>query len=359
MHRRLDYRTVTLREDGRAIRIIDQTRLPQQVVFCDLETQEQIRHAIYTLQVRGAPAIGVTAAYGLALAAGEIDARDHDGFMGQLADKKAYLAAARPTAVNLFWALDEMEAFAAGLCYRDPKQMAADMLQRAREVEAQDVRVCRRIGENGLALLQDGWGILTHCNAGQLAAVLYGTALAPVYAGAERGYTFHMYCDETRPLLQGARLTAFEMRAAGIDTTLLCDNMAATAMARGDIQAVLVGADRIAANGDTANKIGTLGVAILAQYYGIPFYVCAPLSTFDPCCESGADITIEQRPGTEISEMWYKQSMAPAGVKFYNPAFDVTPAALITGIVSEYGVARAPYTHSIPALFAARKRQPV
>ena len=209
------------------------------------------------------------------------------------------------------------------------------------------IRVCRRIGENGLALVKPGDGILTHCNAGQLATIKYGTATAPIYLGQERGYGFRVYADETRPLLQGARLTAYELHSAGVDVTLLCDNMSASVMAKGLVNAVFVGCDRVAANGDTANKIGTSVVAAVAKHYGVPLYVCAPTSTIDLETPTGAQIRIEERPGEEVTQMWYREPMAPEGIKVYNPAFDVTDHDLIEGIVTEYGVARAPYTESL------------
>ncbi len=218
-------------------------------------------------------------------------------------------------------------------------------------IRTEDEEVCRRIGENGLALLQPGWGLLTHCNAGALATSRYGTATAPIYLGAQKGYSFRVFADETRPLLQGARLTAWELQTAGIDVTVICDNMASTVMSRGWVQAVLVGCDRVAANGDAANKIGTSGVAILAKHYGIPVYVHAPLSSIDLACASGREIPIEERAQEEIAEMWYARRMTPPGVKAYNPAFDVTDNRLITAIVTEKGVIRPPYAESIRALF--------
>ena len=221
----------------------------------------------------------------------------------------------------------------------------------AKAIRDEDIQGCRRIGEYGLTLIGDGWGILTHCNAGQLATTRYGTALAPIHLGRERGMHFKVFTDETRPLLQGARLSACELVADGVDTTLICDNMASSVMKRGWVQAVFVGCDRVAANGDTANKIGTSGVAILAKHYGIPFYVLGPTSTIDMACPDGSAIRIEERPGREVTEMWYEKPMALPGVKCYNPAFDVTDHTLIAGIVTEKGICRAPYTESLKALF--------
>jgi methylthioribose-1-phosphate isomerase len=219
------------------------------------------------------------------------------------------------------------------------------------EIREEDIRVSRAIGEYGLSLLKDGDGIETHCNAGQLAVVKYGTALAPVHLGREKGMNFRVYTDETRPLLQGARLSAFELVADGVDTTVICDNMASSVMKRGWINICFVGCDRVASNGDAANKIGTSGLAIIAKHYGVPFYVCAPTSTIDMSLQSGDEIPIEERPDAEVTEMWYKERMAPEGVKVYNPAFDVTEAGLITGIITEFGIARPPYTESLKAIF--------
>ena len=249
----------------------------------------------------------------------------------------------RPTAVNLSWALNRMERVVTENADCPVPLIVSLLKKEAEEIRDEDIRVCRKIGEYGLTLVKKGDGILTHCNAGQLATVRYGTATAPIYLGQERGYGFHVYADETRPLLQGARLTAYELLSSGVDVTLICDNMASTVMKNGWVNAVFVGCDRVAANGDTANKIGTSGVAILAAHYGIPFYVCAPTSTIDLSTPTGADIRIEERKPEEVSEMWYRERMAPEGVKIFNPAFDVTDHSLITGIVTEYGVLRAPY----------------
>ena len=343
--------TVALDERENALVIIDQTLLPGEVKMLSLKRQEDIREAIYMLRVRGAPAIGVAAAIGLYLAALEITTEDSDEFFSRLAAAKAYLAAARPTAVNLFWALDRMERAALASRGKPVGEIKAVLHDKAVRIREEDVETCRKIGENGLTLLRDGCGVLTHCNAGQLATVRYGTALAPIHLGRERGWNFRVFCDETRPLLQGARLSAYELLADGVDTTVICDNLASQVMKNGWVDAVLVGADRIAANGDACNKIGTSGVAILAKHYGIPFYVLAPLSTIDRTLETGAQIPIEERRGEEITEMWYARRMAPDGVKTYNPAFDVTDASLITGIVTEKGVLRPDYKKSIEEAF--------
>ena len=343
--------TVALDEKENALVIIDQTLLPGEVKMLSLRRQEDIREAIYMLRVRGAPAIGVAAAIGLYLAALEIDTDPADEFFGRLAAAKAYLAAARPTAVNLFWALDRMERAALACREKPIGEIKARLHDEAVRIREEDIETCRKIGENGLTLLRNGCGVLTHCNAGQLATTRYGTALAPIHLGRERGWNFRVFCDETRPLLQGARLSAYELMADGVDTTVICDTMASQVMKNGWVDAVLVGADRIAANGDACNKIGTSGVAILARHYGVPFYVLAPLSTIDRTLATGAEIPIEERRGAEITEMWYARPMAPSGVKTYNPAFDVTDASLITGIVTEKGVLRPDYRKSIEEAF--------
>jgi len=341
---------VRLDDENGVLVILDQTRLPNDLVFLRLRTQEEIWEAIYQLRVRGAPAIGIAAAYGAYLAIRDSRAMDHSGILAEFLEAKAYLATARPTAVNLFWALDRMETRLRSLSGSAPEQVKSALRQEAEAIRDEDEETCRNIGEHSLALLGRGWGLLTHCNAGALATARYGTALAPVYLGAERGYDFRVFADETRPLLQGARLTAWELTQAGIDVTLICDNMASIVMKQGWIQAVLVGCDRVAANGDSANKIGTSGVAILAAHYGIPFYIHAPLSTIDFGSATGGDIRIEQRPPEEVTEKWYSKRMAPEKVKVYNPAFDVTDAGLITAIVTEKGVAYPPYESSLRRL---------
>ena len=361
----LDYETVALADEKDAIEIIDQTLLPGKIETILLKTGEEIWNAIYLLQVRGAPAIGVTAAFGLYLLMKHSDAQSYDDFLKELNEKSEYLNSSRPTAVNLSWALNRMtekvKAVAlandfisenAGSDRKFDSTVLIDAMKiEAQLIKAEDIDVCRRIGEFGLTLIHDGFGLLTHCNAGQLATCKYGTATAPMYLAHEKGMNIRVYCDETRPLLQGARLTAFELQSAGIDTTLLCDNMSASLMKTGKINAVFVGCDRVAANGDAANKIGTSVVATVAKHYGIPFYVCAPTSTIDINTPTGNDINIEQRKSEEVTEMWYKERMAPEGVKVYNPAFDVTDHELITGIITEYGILSAPYDISIKKLF--------
>ncbi|MEG0978489.1 MAG: S-methyl-5-thioribose-1-phosphate isomerase [Oscillospiraceae bacterium] len=355
----MNYETVSLSQDNSALVIIDQTQLPYNIELLNLTTQKQVWDAIYLLQVRGAPAIGVAAAYGIYLGAREIEADNYADFYAQFKEKKDYLASARPTAVNLFWALDRMERIVTKNSNRTVPEIKQLLLDEANEMKAEDIRVCSSIGDYGVELIKDGYGILTHCNAGQLATVKYGTAIAPIYKGVEKGYKLKVFTDETRPLLQGARLSAFELHSSGVDTTVICDNMASIVMKNGWVQIVFVGADRIAANGDAANKIGTSGVAILAKFYGIPFYVCAPLSTFDLNCKTGEDIHIEERPAEEVTEMWYKERMAPEGVKVYNPAFDVTDHNNITGIITEYGIATAPFEESIKEMFRRKDEKKV
>jgi len=347
----LNFETVELDDQKNALVIIDQTLLPNKVVYLSLKTMAEIWQAIYDLQVRGAPAIGIAAAYGLYLGIKQSSAKDFDAFFTEFSKVKKYLASSRPTAVNLFWALDRMEACLMKNTSASVEKIKTALLQEAHDIKAEDIHTCRAIGEYGLSLLKPGMGLLTHCNAGQLATAKYGTATAPMYLGQEQGYNFKVFVDETRPLLQGARLTAYELNRAGIDATLICDNMAATVMSNGWVNAVFVGCDRVAANGDTANKIGTSGVAILAHYYGIPFYVCAPTSTIDMNCQTGRDIHIEQRPAEEITEKWYAQRMAPQGIKVSNPAFDVTENANITAIITEYGIAQPPFTTSLKDIF--------
>lgn len=346
----MDYDTVSLDDAGNAVVIIDQTLLPGRTELIRLKTAEEIWNAIYLLQVRGAPAIGVCAAFGIYLLAKSCKEENYDRFLAEFRKNKEYLDSSRPTAVNLSWALNRMERVVTEHAGSPTAEIVALLKKEAEEIRDEDIRVCRRIGEYGLTLLKHGDGILTHCNAGQLATVRYGTATAPIYLGQERGYDLRVFADETRPLLQGARLTAYELLSSGVDVTLICDNMASAVMKNGWVNAVFVGCDRVAANGDTANKIGTSGVAILAAHYGIPFYVCAPTSTIDLSTPTGADIRIEERKPEEVSEMWYRERMAPEGVKVFNPAFDVTDNSLITGIVTEYGVLRAPYEEAFRKL---------
>ena len=310
--------------------LLDQTLLPNEEKYITPKTKEDYYFAIKTLQVRGAPAIGIFAAYAMALL-------DEDK-----EELKKYLDSARPTAVNLSWATARMlKAYYYGKC----------LIDEAIAIHNEDKEMCRKISEYGLSLLSDGDGILTHCNAGALATSRYGTGLGPLLLGKEKGYSFKVYTDETRPLLQGARLTSYELEKAGVDVTLICDNMASIVMKQGKINAVLVGADRIAANGDTANKIGTSGAAILAKYYNIPFYVLAPYSTIDFSCKSGKDIIIEERNGEEIKNMFFEKPTALPETKCFNPAFDVTDNELISAIITEKGIIRKPFKEELRKLY--------
>ena len=332
----------TVALEGEELVIIDQTELPRRLKLLHLSERYEIFEAIKSLRVRGAPAIGVAAAIGLYIAAHRKLTHEPDitssAMLGHIAEERDYLASSRPTAVNLFWALDRMYARAASLADESPREITAGMRAEAIRIRDEDIASCRRIAENGLSLLKPGNGILTHCNAGQLAAVRYGTALAPIHLGAERGYDFRVYTDETRPLLQGMRLSAFELSEAGINTTVICDNMVGSVMKQGLIDAVIVGADRIAANGDTANKIGTSVVAILAKYYGIPFYVAAPRSTFDPNAATGDDIPVELRDADEIGGLYFREDLMPEHAKAYNPAFDITDHSLVTAFITDEGI---------------------
>ncbi|MBR2789589.1 MAG: S-methyl-5-thioribose-1-phosphate isomerase [Eggerthellaceae bacterium] len=353
--------SVHLSADGRAVVILDQTQLPNREVYRELTELADMVAALKRLEVRGAPAIGIFAGYCMAVLALHAKAADAAELCRQLEADGAVLAAARPTAVNLSWAVRRMLDAANGALTCENAAGRADevrsadavreaLLREAVAIHDEDIASCTAIAKAGLSLLTPGSGILTHCNAGPLATSKYGTALGPILLGAEQGVPFHVFADETRPLLQGARLTAWELQRAGVDVTLICDNMAASLMATGRVQAVLVGADRIAANGDVANKIGTLGVAVLAKHFGVPFYVCAPTSTFDLTCATGADIRIEGRDPEEIRSLWYAEPMAPAGVVRENPAFDVTPAELISAIVTERGILQPPFANLPDAL---------
>lgn len=343
--------SVKLDDENSALILLDQTLLPNETVFLNLKEMKDIWDAIYELKVRGAPAIGIAAGYGVYLGTKQSNAETFEELYEDFKKVKEYLASSRPTAVNLFWALNRMEKRFLAEEGKTPSEVKTALKEEAELIRAEDEQICESIGKYALSLLEPGWGILTHCNAGTIATAKYGTALAPIYLGQEQGYDFKVFADETRPLLQGSRLTAWELQQAGVDVTLICDNMASIVMKEGKIQAVLVGCDRVAENGDTANKIGTSGVAILAKHYNIPFYVCAPLSTVDLECKTGDDIHIELRPSEEITTKWYEKPMAPKDVQIYNPSFDVTDHSLITGIITEKGIAYAPYTESLPGMF--------
>lgn len=353
----LSYETVALDDENSALVIIDQTKLPGKTEILNLHTGEEIWNAIYLLQVRGAPAIGVAAAMGIYLLAKKMPTDSFSSFYEEFKKQKDYLNSSRPTAVNLSWALNRMEQKVLSLKELPVAEIVGELKKEAELMKEEDIAVCKQIGENGLTLVNPGDGILTHCNAGQLATCKYGTATAPIYLGQERGYHFRVFADETRPLLQGARLTAYELQSAGVDVTLICDNMSATVMKKGWVNAVFVGCDRVAANGDTANKIGTSVVATVAKRYGVPVYICAPTSTIDLNTPTGDDIVIEERPAHEVTDMWYKEPMGPKGVKVFNPAFDVTDHELIAGIITENGIAYEPYTESLPKMVSRRNQK--
>ncbi|QQK07218.1 S-methyl-5-thioribose-1-phosphate isomerase [Miniphocaeibacter halophilus] len=338
---------VNLNENKSAVVILDQTKIPNEEIYLELKTAKEMYDAIFELKVRGAPAIGICAAYSIYILAKNINADDYNEFLSVFKENKEYLNSSRPTAVNLSWALERMEKVVISNKGKSIDDIV-DLLEReAIEIQEEDIEMCRKISELGLSLLEKEDGILTHCNAGPMATSLYGTALGPILLGQEKGYNFRVFADETRPLLQGARLTSYELDKADVDVTLICDNMASIVMKNGWINACLVGCDRIAANGDVANKIGTSGVAILAKYYNIPFYVLGPTSTLDMGCKTGNDIKIELRDGNEIKEKFYKKPMAPKRVNTYNPAFDVTDNSLITAIITEKGICRPPFKESL------------
>lgn len=335
---------------GGHVRIIDQTLLPLETRFVECEDVETLWDAIKRLRVRGAPAIGIAGAMGVVLGVRRSAAGSGEELAAEVQKCADYLATSRPTAVNLFWALERMRRVARELAGRPPEQMKERLLAEAIAVLEEDKAVCRRIGRNGAELIRDGDTVLTHCNAGGLATADYGTALAVIFAAHEAGKRVSVFADETRPLLQGARLTTWELMRAGIDVTLICDNMAGLVMSQGKVDLVIVGADRIAANGDAANKIGTYSVAVLAREHGVPFYMAAPSSTFDLDLESGDRIPIEERDGEEIT-CGFGRRTAPEGVKTYSPAFDVTPARYIAGIVTEHGIIRSPTAKAIAEHF--------
>ncbi len=347
---------VRLSEDGKSVVIMDQTWLPNETVYLTLHKAEELYDAIYQLRVRGAPAIGIFAAYALYVLSLQSKETTFDAFYQEFARNRDYLNTSRPTAVNLSAMLFRMDKVA--LTHRGegvPAVLSA-LKQEAISIQQEDITMCRNISAYGLTLIKDGDGILTHCNAGPLATSLYGTGLGTLFLAKEKGYHCKVYVDETRPLLQGARLTAYELYNAGIDCTLICDNMASLVMGQGKIQACFVGCDRVARNGDTANKIGTSGVAVLAKHYGIPFYVFCPSSTIDFSIESGDQIIIEERKPGEIKEMFFQKPVALPEIQCYNPAFDVTPHDLITAIITEQGICRAPYTESFQAVFEEKMK---
>lgn len=337
--------------DG-TLELIDQRLLPGKLIYIKCNETKEVFDAIRDLAVRGAPAIGVTAAYGAVIAA-----RNGQDPLKSLIEGCDYLAKARPTAVNLFWALDRMKHFGQTLAERNPsrEKFLQVLLSEAKAIHEEDIAMCRSIGDYGAALIHEGDGVLTHCNAGSLATSFFGTALAVIYAAQNQGKRFLVYADETRPVLQGARLTQWELSQAGVDVTLLCDNMAGYAMAQGKITKIITGADRIAANGDTANKIGTYSVAVLAKHHKIPFYVAAPISTFDFSIPDGRHIPIEERQADEVRQFGCALTSLP-DAKVWNPAFDVTPAELIAGIITDRGIIDRPNTESIHQFFSNRPK---
>ena len=335
---------------GGELFLLDQTQLPLATVMEKQETVEQVWESIQLLKVRGAPAIGVAGAYGLCVAMRNSTDKPLGDFIEEMDRQAAYLDSSRPTAVNLGWGLRRMVKMAKATNVQNSAELYKALVTEAVAIHEEDKLLCRGMGKNGAPLIREGMGILTHCNAGSLATSELGTATAPMYVAHDKGIKFRVYADETRPLLQGARLTSWELQKSGIDVTLITDNMAAHIMSQGLIDMVIVGTDRVAANGDVANKIGTMGVAILAKHFGIPFYVACPSSTIDFDTPNGSGIPIEEREAHEVTEFGARRT-APEGVKVRNPAFDVTPNELVTGLITEKKIVRAPFTENLKALF--------
>ncbi len=335
--------------DGKLL-LLDQTQLPESVVVEEQHTVEQVWDSIKQLKVRGAPAIGVAGAYGLVVAMRPFRSAGRDQFLQELHRAAAYLDSSRPTAVNLSWALKRVVTAVESAPEADGASLFEVVQRIAEEIHHEDIELCRRIGEVGAPLITSGMGILTHCNAGRLATSEYGTATAPMYLAHQQGVAFSVYSDESRPLLQGSRLTAWELQQAGIDVYTITDNMAAYVMGQGLIDMVIVGTDRVAANGDVANKIGTMGVAVLARHFGIPFYVASPFSTIDLNTATGAEIVIEERDEAEVTHFGLRRT-APEGIKVRNPAFDVTPHELVTGFITDRGLVEPPYGENLRRMF--------
>lgn len=336
----------TIRWNAGALYLLDQTKLPLEVIEEKQESVEQVWESIKQLKVRGAPAIGVAGAYGLLVALRGKTVINIIDFMQEVENKVAYLDSARPTAVNLKWALNRMLKIAKTFSGNDSKELYKQLEEEAIRIHEEDVQLCLKMGVNGVSLIKEGMGILTHCNAGALATTGIGTATSPMYLAHQNGVQFRVYANETRPLLQGARLTSWELNKSGLDVTLLTDNMAAHIMSQGLIDLVITGTDRVAANGDVANKIGTHGIAILAKHFGIPFYVACPYSTIDMNTAEGKDIVIEERAPEEITHFALRRT-APEEIKVRNPAFDVTPNELVTGLITEKGIIRAPFSENL------------
>ncbi|MFH0763044.1 MAG: S-methyl-5-thioribose-1-phosphate isomerase [Candidatus Omnitrophota bacterium] len=333
------------------VKLIDQTKLPGKLEYLQTDSLKELWQAIKVLKVRGAPALGAAAALGVYLGIKDSRAKNFAQFSRELDRVVKYLASSRPTARNLFWGLERLRGAAVKNKDKPVAQIKKLLLREAEEIIQEDRRACRQMGRYGAKLFKDGDNVLTVCNAGILATIDYGTALGVIYRAKEEGKRLKVYACETRPLLQGARLSSWELKKSGIDVTLICDNMAGTLMKQGRIDRVIAGADRIAANGDTANKIGTYNLAVLSRYHEIPFYISAPCSTFDLSIRDGRGIPIEERSSKEVTELFFKRPIAPEGVKVYNPAFDVTPAGLISAIITERGVIKPPYLKNINALF--------
>lgn len=340
----------TLRWEDNTLYLIDQTKLPTEVIEEKQNTLQQVWDAIKMLKVRGAPAIGIAGAYGLLYGIKDKLELDKDTFFTTIKDTAAYLDSSRPTAVNLSWALKRMVNKASSVKDKTVNDIYKILVTEAITIHNEDRKLCRHIGENGMPLIKEGMGVLTHCNAGSLATSELGTATAPMYLAHQAGVKFKVYSDETRPLLQGARLTSWELQQAGLDVTLLCDNMAAHIMSKGLIDMVIVGTDRVAANGDVANKIGTMGVAILAKHFNIPFYVACPFSTIDMNTACGDDIEIEEREDEEVTHFGLKRT-APENIQVRNPAFDVTPNKLVTGIITDKGILTVPFKENLEKMY--------
>ncbi len=337
----MDIKTIEWKKNK--IKLIDQTKLPQRLEYLYIDKLKDLWQAIKLLKVRGAPALGVAGALGVYLGIKDSRTKDFSGFIRELNKAARYLAGSRPTAINLSWGIERIRCLALKNRGEDLAALKKILLKEALKIIEEDRSSCRRIADYANPLIKNGDNILTICNAGILATIDYGTALGVIYRAKEEGKSVKVFACETRPLLQGSRLSAWELKKNGIDVTVICDNMAATLMQQGKINKVIVGADRIAANGDTANKIGTLSLAVLSRYHQIPFYVAAPLSSFDPALKNGQDIPIEERPGREVSELLFKKKVAPMGVKIFNPAFDVTGHNLITAIITDRGIFKPPY----------------
>lgn len=341
---------IKISDDAKELIILDQTVLPNHEEYLTLTSLQPMWEAIKKLQVRGAPAIGVFAGYAMAVLAQYSEQEDYDSFKNEFFQQADYLNTSRPTAVNLSWALNRMKKFVEEHP-SDVETLKKELVEEAKRIDSENLEMNQKIAEYGVTLLHEGDGVLTHCNAGYLACLGYGTATAPMYMAQEKGMNIHVYSDETRPLLQGARLTSYELFKAGIDVTSICDNMASIVMKQGKIQCVMVGCDRIAANGDFANKIGTSGVAILAKHYNLPFYTLGPSSTIDFNTPTGNEIKIEERDPEEVGSMWYKEPMILKDIKKYNPSFDVTDHELLTAIVTEKGIVYPPFDVNLKKLF--------